>query len=367
MAHVRARWLAIRFTVNVALTAAALPACDANEPRTTPQEAGAPLGDAGTHDAGPARGPTPQGTIEVLGECDADGGLAGTACTQVSVRCPGVADLGASIRITRPSGPARATLLVGSGGSGTAFLEETPQAASLLRELVDAGVVVVSRKWDVPGWFAGDKGMVASSCRYATLLRWVSETARAPDAPYCALGLSGGSYEVGYALARWDGADRLDGALLFAGPAVTRLDTVCPSVATAQWTDTDCPALAEKYGYTPSCGTAITCTSPPNGSGAVVDSAWSPAHPCTDAADPNTSVLANDGIVSAASVLDYPRTKVRFVLGDLDCGVHVLLYYDRITSDRGLSLASNTPHDLFSTIDGVTKMRAALREACVSF
>src|SRR5262249_50657847 len=111
-----------------------------------------------------------------------------------------VADLGIALRIVRPAGTPRATILVGSGGAGFAFLEaDDPGALTIMKELVQGGYIVVSRSWDFPGWFEGSRGMVASSCRYGTLLRWVDENLRAVSAPYCALGISGGSYEVGYA------------------------------------------------------------------------------------------------------------------------------------------------------------------------
>ena len=294
--------------------------------------------------------------------CDA-GALPGATCRHVTVHCPGVSDLGVGLRAARPAAAARATILVGGGGAGNGWLEDDPLAASLEKELVANGYVVVSRKWDDPGWFAGSAGLLASSCRYGTLLRWVDENVRAPSAPYCALGLSGGSYELGYALAHWDAADRLKGALLLAGPAVTRLDLVCPSVAPTSWTATDCHALAAKYAL-PCTGT-IFCTL--QSAADVVDSAWTPDHPCTDAGDPRVAALADDGIVAPSSRLAYPSTAVRMVLGADECGATELPYYDRITSDRGIAFPAATPHDVFTTDAGTAAAATAIREACVTY
>jgi hypothetical protein len=329
---------------------------DAGDATAVPADASDDAVDAG-------RGAPAPGTATVDAVCTDAGSLSGAECKHLVVACPGVADLGVSLRIARPTGSARATLLLGSGGAGNGFVEDDPLALALEKELVDNGYVVVSRGWDNPGWFLGTLGLSASSCRYGTLLRWVDENVRVPGKPYCAAGLSGGSYEVGYALAHWDGADRLQGAILLAGPAVSQLDLVCPSVAPAKWTDTDCLALAAKYGEP--CTGALSCTL--QGAASVVDSAWSPGAPCSDAGDPRVPNLGADGVVTSTSRFSYPSTKTRFVFGADECGGTANLYYDRITSDRGIAFAPATPHDVFTTDAGVEAARLAIQQACAAY
>jgi len=331
------------------------PALDAASPD-------AAAGDAGTDAATAA---PPLGTITEIGSCD-PGALAGTTCTRLAVACPGTSDLGVSVRVTAPGGAVGATVVLGTGGAGTAHFEDSSAGAlALTTELVSAGFAVVRRAWDEPGWFAGTGGVRVSSCRYATLLRWVDERYRRTPAPLCAVGLSGGAIEIGYALARWDAADRLGGAILLGGPSMTQLDVVCPSVAPAEWLDRRCAELAATQGL--SCGGMLYCTL--QGAADVVDSAWSPAHPCTVSADARADLaaLASDGVLAPGARLAYPATRVRFVLGALECSATVLLYYDAITTDRALELPPGTPHDVLSTDAGLTATRAAIRAACAPF
>ena len=89
--------------------------------------------------------------------------------------------------------------------------------------------------------------------------------------------------------------------------------------------------------------------------------------PCTDAADPRVPLLADDGIVAKSSRYHYPNTSVRFVFGADECGATALLYYDRITSDRGIAFPPATPHGVLLTDAGVAATKTAIQQACASF
>jgi len=308
-------------------------------------------------------GVMPGGTVTEVGTCDA-GNIAGTQCTQLAVQCPGVAELEVGARVTQPAGAVRGVITVQSGGGGNFFQEDfDPRSHDFVQELVTAGFVVVSRSWAGVGWFEGSAGVRASSCRGATLLGWIDQHYRDASKPFCAMGFSGGAIELSYALARWDAADRLDGALIAAGPSMSQLDLVCPSVAPATWLNRDCGALAAKYGM--SCGASLFCTL--QGAAGVVDSAWTPAHPCTSAAEANVADLSEDSIVASDSRMSYPNTKVRFVSGALDCSATVLLYVDAITTDRSITLAPATAHDVLATDEGLAAMREAVKSSCASY
>lgn len=344
--------------------AAPLSAACSTTPQATPIDASVadgPAPDAVTAEGGPLA----PGSFVEIGPCDA-GSRPSTTCTRVSVACPDTISLVASVRVTAPAGAPRGTVVLGTGGAGQAFFDDTvPNGKPLEDDLADAGYVLVDRFWEDPGWFLGDAGLHAASCRYATLLRWVDDRHHAPSTPLCALGISGGAYEIGYALARWDGADRLTGALLLSGPAVTNLAEVCPSDAPPSWLDGGCQALAAKYDA--SCGPAQLCLLSDSGATAVVDESWTPNHPCSDPADPRLPDLAMDGVIAPGSRLSYPATKFRMLVGDQECAVPVLLYYDAIQSDRALQVVPGTGHGVTQTDSGIVATREAFLAACGPF
>ena len=314
-------------------------------------------------DSGTDAAPPPPGTVRTVGPCD-PGSIPGTTCTRLSIACPGLSDLAVDVRVTTPpAGAAKAVIVLGTGGGGQGFFEGSPPGAGLVTELAGGGFVVAQRKWDAPGWFQGGAGVRASSCRYATLLRWVDQTLHPPSVPLCALGSSGGAIEIAYGLARWDAADRLGGAILLGGPSMSRLDVVCPSVAPASWLDGDCRSLATRYGLT--CPDSLYCTL--QGAAGVVDTAWAPQHPCTDPQDPDVPALAGDGVLAPDSHLSYPQTKVRLLLGGDECSAAVLLYYDAITSDHVLQVVPGTPHNVTATDAGLAATRDAIRSACAQY
>lgn len=305
--------------------------------------------DAGTDDAG---APRPATEIVEIGLCDA-GSLTSTTCLALEVRSPAREPLGVELRVTEPNAPARATLVVGTGGGGNAFADEASDPAVLLAQFRDAGYRIVQRRWASPGWFAGETGLYAASSAYAALLAWIDE--RFAGASLCAMGLSGGSIEIAFALARWDGADRLEGAVLLGGPSMSALDRVCPSVATSAWTVVECPALAAARGI--ACPT-LYCTL--QGAAGTVDSSFSDA-PCSSGADPER--LAAEGVVAPGARFAYP-TRLAFVVGADECSGSLLPFVEAVETEASFTLVPATPHDVWATAAGRAASYAAVLETC---
>ncbi len=307
----------------------------------------APRDDADASDARPDATP---GTWTEVGSCDA-GPVPGTRCVELMVRCPDVDDLAVHVRTTTPRFAPSARMLIGNGGGGTTAVDDGGFAEMIAR-LVDDGFEVVRHAWSEPGWFAGRAGVRAASCRYATLLRAIA----ARDAlPLCAVGYSGGAIEIGYALSRWDAASRLHGAVLVAGPSMSRLDLLCPSVGGVP--STECEEIATRHGL--ACGGALACTL--QGAAMVVDSSWAPRTPCTT--DDGTS-LADDGALSPTTRLSFPTTRVRMVLGAEECSVAPLLYWDAIDSEKALALVPGAGHVIHDAPGGIDAIERAISDTC---
>src|SRR5258706_3471684 len=98
----------------------------------------APVKDAAMNDAvvnDAAANPPAPGTVIEDGTCDA-GTLAGATCKHLTLQCPGVANLGGSLRSARPAGTTRATILLSSGGARTPHLDVAPAALQLTNALL---------------------------------------------------------------------------------------------------------------------------------------------------------------------------------------------------------------------------------------
>ena len=282
--------------------------------------------------------------------CPAGAGpVAGTVCRQVVVTCPGLRDLRAQLRITEPSAgeTRRGTIVLGSGGNGAGFYAAQPAVAELTRELSQMGFLVVDRAWD-GGWVTQEGGLKPQACRYATLLTWIHDTLHR-GGKFVATGNSGGSAEIGYALTTYGRGEILDVAIPTSGPPLSRLDYVCASRPSAEWTEL-CSSLipAGAIECKPGC-----MLGPAN----AVCKQVSP--------QPTAQQLLEDSVVHPGAVLDYPKTRVYFFFGATDCGEPIpagLAYATKITSRKSIEFVPRTPHALMSTPEGREAIRKAIDE-----
>ncbi len=312
----------------------------------------------GPHDGGPA-GPIPEGTVTLRADA-----CALTDCETWEIACGG-RTLAVDLQVLGDTAAPRGTIVVGTGGGGQSFAGET-LAAELLDALLAAGYRVIDRRWHEPGWFAGARGVAASSCAYALLL---GELRSRYEGPLCAAGFSGGAIEIAYSLARWNGADLLDAAVLGAGPSMTDLTRTCPGVSPVAWGTTECPELAARYlpGYETRCVSegGLRCV---HNAGGVrsIDSAWGEAAICS--AGLGAERLIADGVVAPGARFVYPDTRVHFVLGANECSAAVLLYVERVGVGAGsahaLTLVPDTAHGITDTPEGRRALLDALTAGC---
>jgi hypothetical protein len=336
-----------------------------------------PSDDAGgPADAAPKTLPAPDagspypGAVTEIGSCD-EGLLPSAACLRVAVECPDTTTLGAKVLVVEPAGPPVAAIVIATGGPGTWNPDKLAPEQELIPVMAAAGYLAVTFGWDEPGWFVGGAGVHASSCRFAALLRWIAGRYRPQGGRFCAMGGSGGAIEIAYALARWDAAEFLDGAVLSDGPSMTRMDLLCPSVAPASWVEEECPALVGRY-LPSSCLVAPQPTCIFREARDYVDYSWSPGHPCTSADEGSASLeaLRADGVLAPDSRLVYPRTRVRFVLGAEECHGGMILYYDAVLTagnDSTLTVVDSAGHGVNFTEQGVEATLQAIKSACVAF
>lgn len=275
------------------------------------------------------------------------GRLERTACRQVVVTCPGLKDLQAQLRITQPAPakPLRGTVVLGSGGNGATFYAAAAPVLGLVRDLSEMGFLVVDREWD-GGWVTQEGGLKLEACRYATLLTWIHATVHR-GGKFVATGNSGGSAEIGYALTTYGRAAILDVAIPTSGPPVARLDYTCPAKPSEEWTAL-CASLVppDTLDCKPGC-----MLGPANGVCRQVTS------------QPTVAQLLDDSVAHPGAVLEYPKTRLRFLFGALDCGEPVpagLAYAAKVTSPKQIEFVPRTPHALMSTPEGREAIRKAI-------
>jgi hypothetical protein len=286
--------------------------------------------------------------VELPEGCPAGAGpVARSVCRRVIVSCPGLKDLRAQVRITEPAAgrQPRGTVVLGSGGNGASFYAVQEAVQALAGELAETGFLVVDRAWD-GGWVTQEGGLKPQACRYATLLTWIHGTVHR-GGKFVATGNSGGSAEIGYALTTYGRGAILDLAIPTSGPPVARLDYTCAAQATPEWAAL-CASIvpAGAMQCKPGC-----MLGPDNG----VCKQVSP--------QPTPAQLLEDSVVHPDAVLDYPKTRLHFLFGALDCGEPApagLTWATKITSEKAIHFVPRTPHALMSTAEGREAIRKAI-------
>ncbi len=302
----------------------------------------------------------------IAGTCPA-GPLPNTTCRVVDVSCPGVANMQASIRVTAATGTLAGTVLFGTGGGGDSFYDGNTTAATMMGQLASQGYQIVQRRWEQQpnGWITGPGGMLAASCRYATLLTWIYTDVHQANstAGFCATGNSGGSTEIGYALTHWQRGDILDLAVPTGGPPMGRMDHGCLDGTEPAWL-AECSALVPVGAST--CTNGPACSYAPNAR-ALIDSAWNNTSCQVSDTTFRGELLANS-IASSAATLAYPTTKVDFIYGSDDCTEAVTLglaYASLVTSAKDIVFVAGTPHATFSTVAGARAIRDSILADCI--
>jgi hypothetical protein len=293
------------------------------------------------------------------------------ACYQMTVSCPGVADITTYLKVINPSGLPLGTVLfgVGTGGSG---LYDDGQTYSygfqVVENIVTAGYNTVEVSFGGPfvstqpnGWLQGPGGVRRLACRYATVANWVYNNPRTINpnpnntatnsAPMCATGNSGGSGAIGYAVYEYGLDSELAMIEPTSGPPMARVDLGCS------------PSCMGLQG--PICTDPSSTNNPSmcyqSADASVIDEAYQAAGassptPCTSsiAGNPGTdaaSLFLSDSIVYAPGTsIKLPNTTVKMLFGDQDSSNAVP---EGMTWEESVLPSSSSPNPLFQCLPNV--------------
>ncbi len=167
----------------------------------------------------------PLGTVSTNGSATCPtGGAPGEVCTSVTVSCPGIPSIKATVGVATPSGTPKGTVILHAGGSGTQFLDY-----GFPESYAAAGFNSVQIAWN-SDWAAADGiGVKTAACRPATLFQYIFSTVHQSSrtAGFCGQGSSGGGAALGYALADYGLNGYFDYVVIAAGPGLARMDYGC--------------------------------------------------------------------------------------------------------------------------------------------
>jgi hypothetical protein len=342
-----------------------------------------------------AAGPT-LGTVVPVGACTEalPTLLANARCEEVRVQCPGMADATARMVIGEPTGPTVGTVVFGSGSSGATLMEQatirgdgTSAFVPELEALRAAGYRVIERAWqggagdptgddcsgvsgsfDVTvdrGWIRGTEGPDAAACRYATLLTYLHDRYDR-DGAYCAVGFSGGSMELGMAVARWDRARLLDYALFVSGPVATFDDACHGSPGLSASCATVTAAQPWECGSTPpacTLGDEIRC---------LLDRAYAGDQVCMGGGADDAAALRADSVLAPGAPTQFPTTGLGVILGLRDCGSGAAIggadFATRVTGADGpptVDYISGAGHVVHRDPAGAARIASRVRAGCV--
>lgn len=246
---------------------------------------------------------------------------AAATCKQVTVHgCLGIEaeTLDAIVAITQPLGTNRGTIVHFAGGGGQGF--QTAGAATYTQAGFRQVFVSWTRDWEQ----TQAAGIKTAACRPATVLHWVFEEptlhAASRTTGFCGEGFSGGSAQLGYALAQYGQGAYLDYVNELSGPPFARIDLGC---------DGNAPATATV------CGASVTMKLPMK-----LDMWTNTAPPDACGSAGNTAAQIDRwkaDSIAINGVYDYPKTRVEF----FDCTNNATavtgmaqIYHDTITSPK---------------------------------
>lgn len=214
----------MRNLVAVVVLAAACGGSDPSPPPTADPDAPA----AAVPDAAPTPGLLGLGTVTTIADpvpCP-PGGPGQATCRTIEVSgCPGIETeaLQATVAVLEPLGTVRGTVihLKGGGGEEWETIGDDEYRAGGLRQVY----VLWASDWEQ----TESSGIKTAACRAATAVHWIFTDIHggSRDLGFCAQGKSGGSGQLGYALAHYGGGAELDYVNEISGPPFARIDLGC--------------------------------------------------------------------------------------------------------------------------------------------
>lgn len=239
------------------------------------------------------------GTVTFNGPATCPAGAAtGANCKSITVSCPGLPDLDATLGVASPTGTAKGTIILLNGGYGTTFFN-----SNFADTYLEDGFNVSQLAWASDWASANGIGVKSAACRPATVFKTVFNTVQrgSRTTGFCGQGISGGGAALAYSLAQYGLGDYFDYVVIAAGPGVARMDYGCDTSLYTGAPRNLCPLFPNApFAY---------------GSGKLVNG-WENTTTCA-AKNPLPSDISRwtaDSIVTAGANYSYPQTAMSWFM-----------------------------------------------------
>lgn len=305
----------------------------------------------------------PLGTVtEKIGATCSAGSIPNTTCKVYTVSGPELNPIDVNVRITQPANnvPLKGTVVFGTGGSGTGFIDSGASMRTYISQLASSGYLVIQRAW-VSTWTKSDVGMAKAASRYSTLLKYL-HTNYFTSGAFCAGGNSAGGSEISYALARYGLGNILDFAIVSGGPPMGRLDLGC--LGGEGWTDVCSNVVPIEnfvYSQTLDCNVG-------EANFALIDGAYGQTKACSLRVESQRTLLYEDSLASTLSNFNYPNTKIHFIYGQEDftfAAPSGHTYSLQVTSEKEFSYLAGVTHGIPESSTGAQAYHDSIIANCV--
>jgi hypothetical protein len=334
----------------------------------------------------------PLGTVSgvtTLPSCS--GSLSGATCYQMTVSCPGVADITGYLKVNNPTQAPVGTVLFGVGTGGSGLYDDPAAGGFMMGETTVQNVLAgnfntVQVSFGAPfttsqpnGWLQGPGGVRRVACRYATIADWVYHNPKTINpnpnntatnsAPMCATGNSGGSGAIAYAVYEY-GLDT-EFAMIepTSGPPMARIDQGC----------SPCNTYTGPICASSTMNNVNLCYESADAS--VIDEAYQSAGATTPTVCTNAEVgefvppgqLLSDSIVYNPLVkISLPNTTVKQLFGDLDTSNAVpqgMVWGQSVSPGPGspspiAACIADAGHPIPDVLDGAKQIAADIQQYC---
>jgi hypothetical protein len=332
----------------------------------------------------------PIGTVSgvtPLNSCIGNAVLGATAtCYQMTVSCPGVADLPTYLKVNNPTQAPVGTVLFGVGTGGSGLYDDPNSAgfadgATTVQNVLAANFNTVQVSFGAPftstqpnGWLQGPGGVRRVACRYATIADWVYRNPKTINsnpnntatnsAPMCATGNSGGSGAIAYAVYEY-GLDT-EFAMIepTSGPPMTRIDQGC----------SPCNSNVQGPVCAGSMNNANLCYELADAG--IIDEAYQSAGAssptlCTSALNGNsalTGLFQSDSILyNPGNKISLPNTTVKMLFGDLDTSNAVpqgMVWGQSVSPSPLSACIADAGHPIPDVNDGARQIATDIQQYC---
>jgi hypothetical protein len=314
-------------------------------------------GGGGSSSNGSSWVPLPLGTVTVLAPAYVCG--TNSLCFDIEVTCPGVLEPAqATLRVTSdPQVQSRGAILLTTGGEGLAFYgDDATEAPRIMADMHAAGFTTIELKW-IDSWLEGtspSEGQILLAGRPATVARWVYDNLYSIGAgtAFCASGNSAGAAQILYSMTHYGLESLYSLVVPTGGPPFSRIDWGClpatgPNPA-AVYPDESAKTVDLGYGFAKGTG------------------------PCVFQDPSFLTVFQASSEAFGAHDYTFPKTLVWLVLGDQDttaAPAQAAILLDLLTQEGSplvqQSVATNTGHNVPSTVEGADLIRDILLGDCV--